>query len=353
MRPSKKTLKVDVLDSRLRGNDNQKHSLLAFYLRLHKNLGINLALMATHFTFPSHLLSTDGLSRGDTLELLALASDYYTRNQATDKKHSILKGRTLINLFFENSTRTRTSFELAGKRLGMDVINIAAANSSAKKGESLIDTAKTLSAMQLDALVIRHASSGAARLIAGYVACPVINAGDGSHQHPTQALLDAFTILHHKGNIEGLTVAICGDIAHSRVARSNLYLLQTLGAKVRLIAPPQLLPNTPEQFGAEIHYSMKTGLKDADVVMMLRVQTERVQGPIMASVREYFHLYGLDKTKLAFARPDALVLHPGPMNRGVEIASDVADDVERSGVLDQVEAGVAVRQAILESIVRS
>lgn len=308
--------------------------------------------MAIDLTFPAHLLSTDGLSRADALALLALAKDYYTRNQQTDKKHSILKGRTLINLFFENSTRTRTSFELAGKRMGMDVINISASGSSTKKGESLIDTVKTLSAMQLDALVIRHASSGAARLIADYVACPVINAGDGSHQHPTQALLDAFTIAHHKGRLEGLTVAICGDIAHSRVARSNLYLLQTLGAKVRLIAPPQLLPNTPQQFGAEIHYSMKTGLKDADVVMMLRVQTERVEGPIMASVREYFHLYGLDKTKLAFAKPDALVMHPGPMNRGVEIASDIADDIECSAVLDQVEAGVAVRQAILEKMLK-
>lgn len=311
--------------------------------------------MTTHSTslaFPSHLLSTDGLSSADALALLAHAATHYARNQHTDKKHSVLKGRTLINLFFENSTRTRTSFELAGKRLGMDVINISAAGSSTKKGESLIDTTKTLSAMQLDALVIRHASSGAPRLIADYVACPVINAGDGSHQHPTQALLDAFTIMHHKKVLHGLTVAICGDIAHSRVARSNLYLLQTLGARVRLIAPPQLLPNTPEQFGAEVHYSMKAGLKDADVVMMLRVQTERVEGPIMASVREYFHLYGLDKTKLAFAKPDALVMHPGPMNRGVEIASDVADDVERSAVLDQVEAGVAVRQAILEMMLK-
>ena len=300
--------------------------------------------------FPQHLLSTVSLSAADATALLDLAQAHYTRNQQPDKKHPILKGRTHINLFFENSTRTRTSFELAGKRLGMDVINISAAASSVKKGESLLDTAKTLDAMNPDVVVMRHAGSGSAELVANHIKAKLINAGDGTHQHPTQALLDAFTIRHHKGKLGGLTVAICGDIAGSRVARSNIALLKTLGATVRLIAPPTLMPSQAHTLGCELHYHMKDGLKDADVVMMLRIQYERMSGGAIPSVREYFHLYGLDYTKLKSAKPDALVLHPGPMNRGVEISGELADDLERSGILDQVEAGVAVRMAILEKL---
>lgn len=297
--------------------------------------------------FPRHLLTTHGLSGGDAISLLDLAQSYFTRNQQADKKHAILKGRTQINLFFENSTRTRTSFELAGKRLGMDVINISAAVSSVKKGESLLDTAKTLDAMNPDIVVMRHAGSGSAALVAGHIKAKLINAGDGSHQHPSQALLDAFTIRHHKGTLDGLVVAICGDIANSRVARSNLALLKTLGATVRLVAPPTLMPSQAHTLGCELHYHMKDGLRDADVVMMLRIQNERMSGAV-PSIREYFHLYGLDYAKLSVAKPNALVLHPGPMNRGVEISGELADDLERSAILDQVEAGVAVRQAILE-----
>lgn len=306
---------------------------------------------ASILSYPRHLLSTVGLGAADAMAILDLAQSHYARNQRADKKHPVLKGRTHINLFFENSTRTRTSFELAGKRLGMDVINISAAASSVKKGESLLDTAKTLDAMNPDVVVMRHAGSGAATLVARHINAKLINAGDGSHQHPTQALLDAFTIRHHKKEIEGLTVAICGDIAGSRVARSNIALLHTLGAKVRLVAPPTLMPSQAHTLGCELSYHMKDGLADADVVMMLRIQYERMSaGGAVPSVREYFHLYGLDYEKLKAAKPDALVMHPGPMNRGVEISGELADDVARSAILDQVESGVAVRMAILEKL---
>jgi aspartate carbamoyltransferase catalytic subunit len=302
------------------------------------------------FDYPKHLLSTERLSASDIHALLELATGYYTRNREIDKKHPILRGLTLINLFYENSTRTRTSFELAGKRLGMDVVNISGSGSSASKGENLLDSARTLNAMQPDAIVIRHAASGSAELIARHIDCKVINAGDGSHQHPTQALLDAFTITRRKGDIRGLTIAICGDVAHSRVARSNIALLKTMGANVRLIAPPQLMPSRPEQLGCTLHYSLDEGLKDADVVMMLRVQTERMQGAAIPTIREYFTRFGLSHARLAHAKPDVLVLHPGPINRGVEITGELADDLEKNAILDQVEAGVAVRQAILEKM---
>ncbi len=294
-----------------------------------------------------HLLGIDGISRQDAMEYLELAQSYIAKNRAADKKHSILKGRTLINLFFENSTRTRTSFELAGKRLGMDVINMSVASSSTKKGETLIDTAMTLNAMHPDVIAVRHSESGAVHLLARKVNCSVINAGDGWHEHPTQALLDALAILQHRGKIEGLLVAICGDILHSRVARSNIMLLKLLGAKVRIIAPRTLMPAAPESFGVEIYHDMRKGLAGVDIIMMLRLQMERMDSNFVPSVREYFHFYGLDHEKLSYAQPDALVMHPGPINRGVEIDTDLADDIDRSIILDQVEMGVAVRQAVL------
>jgi aspartate carbamoyltransferase catalytic subunit len=297
---------------------------------------------------PRHLLGIDGLTRADAEQILAMARHYIAKNREDDKKHAILKGRTLINLFFENSTRTRTSFELAGKRLGADVINMSVATSSTKKGETLIDTAMTLNAMHPDFIAVRHNESGAVHLLARKVNCPVINAGDGCHEHPTQALLDALAILEHRGSIEGLTIAICGDVLHSRVARSNMKLLRLLGAKVRIIAPATLMPACPESFGVTPFFDMRKGLEGCDIIMMLRLQMERMQRNFVPSVREYFHFWGLDREKLAYAKPDALIMHPGPINRGVEIATEVADDIERSIILDQVEMGVAVRQAVLE-----
>lgn len=300
-----------------------------------------------------HLLAIDGLSREDVYQILDLAREYALKNREGDKKHPILKGRTLINLFFENSTRTRTSFELAGKRLGADVINMSVAASSVKKGETLIDTAMTLNAMHPDFIAVRHPESGAVHLLARKVECSVINGGDGCHAHPTQALLDAMTIFEHKGRIEGLTVAICGDILHSRVARSNMALLTLMGAKVRIIAPPTLMPPYPDMYGVEAYHDMRKGLKDCDIIMMLRLQLERMQGNFIPSLREYFHFYGLDYDKLSYAKPDALIMHPGPINRGVEIDSLLADDINRSAILQQVEMGVAVRQAVLELLSRS
>jgi aspartate carbamoyltransferase catalytic subunit len=295
-----------------------------------------------------HLLGIDGLARSDAEAILKLAQSYIEKNRQSDKKHAILKGRTLINLFFENSTRTRTSFELAGKRLGADVINMSVASSSTKKGETLIDTAMTLNAMHPDFIAVRHPDSGAVHLLARKVECSVINAGDGCHEHPTQALLDALTILQHRNKIEGLTVAICGDVLHSRVARSNMKLLNLLGAKVRIIAPATLMPTAPESFGVTPYFDMKKGLEGVDIIMMLRLQTERMQRNFIPSIREYFHFWGLDRKKLAYAKPDALIMHPGPINRGVEIDTELADDIDRSIILDQVEMGVAVRQAVLE-----
>jgi aspartate carbamoyltransferase catalytic subunit len=295
-----------------------------------------------------HLLGIDGLSREDVYAILELARGYVAKNREADKKHAILKGRTLINLFFENSTRTRTSFELAGKRLGADVINMSVSSSSVKKGETLIDTAMTLNAMHPDFIAVRHPESGAPHLLARKVNCSVINSGDGCHEHPTQALLDALAILQSKQKIEGLTIAICGDILHSRVARSNMKLLTLLGAKVRVVAPPTLMPASPQSFGVTPYFDMRKGLEGCDIIMMLRLQMERMESNFIPSVREYFHFWGLDEEKLTFAKPDALIMHPGPINRGVEIDTRLADDINRSLILDQVEMGVAVRQAVLE-----
>ena len=300
-----------------------------------------------------HLLGIEGLTRSDIDNLLDRSDGYVEQNRRADKKNAFLRGRTLINLFFENSTRTRTSFELACKRLGGDVINMSVGTSSIKKGESLIDTAMTLNAMHPDALVVRHGESGAVHLLAQKVNCAVVNGGDGSHEHPTQALLDALTIRRRLGHLEGLDVAICGDVTHSRVARSNIHLLSIMGARVRVVAPPTLLPSGIERMGVEVNHDMRTGLKGCDIVMMLRLQTERMRGSFVPSVREYFRYYGLDETKLRLAKPDALIMHPGPMNRGVEIDSVVADDIDRSLIREQVEMGVAVRMAVLEALVEN
>ena len=278
-----------------------------------------------------------------------MAEEAVEVSRQVEKKRSILRGRTQINLFFEASTRTQASFELAGKRLGADVMNMAVANSSMKKGETLIDTAVTLNAMRPDIIIVRHDQAGAVNLLARKVDCSVVNAGDGAHEHPTQALLDALTIRRRKGRIAGLVVAICGDVAHSRVARSNLILLSALGARVRVIAPSTLLPAGIERMGTEVFCDMRRGLAGADIVMMLRLQLERMQGAYVPSLKEYFHFFGLDEEKLALAAPDALVMHPGPMNRGVEIDSAVADGPQ-SLINEQVEMGVAVRMAVLEAL---
>ncbi len=273
-------------------------------------------------------------------------------NRSGKTARDLLRGKTLINLFFEDSTRTRTSFELAGKRLGADVINMSVATSSVNKGETLLDTAATLNAMQCDLLVARHDQSGAPSLLAQKVDAAVINAGDGMHEHPTQALLDALTIRRRKGRLQGLEVAICGDIGHSRVARSNIHLLTAMGSRVRVVGPPTLLPQGVEELGVAVFHDMRAGLAGVDIVMMLRLQRERMAGGQVPSVREFFRFYGLDEEKLSYARPDALVMHPGPMNRGVEIESRVADDPERSLIREQVEMGVAVRMAVLDTLAR-
>jgi aspartate carbamoyltransferase catalytic subunit len=299
-----------------------------------------------------HLLGIEGLTPDDISHVLDLADGYVELNRQAEKKNALLRGRTLINCFFENSTRTRTSFEVAGKRLGADVINMAVQASSMRKGETLIDTAMTLNAMHPDVLVVRHPESGAVQLLSEKVDCAVINAGDGSHEHPTQALLDALTIRRRKHRLGGLTVAICGDVLHSRVARSNIALLTVMGARVRVVAPRTLLPAAVERLGVEVFHDMAAGLKDVDIVMMLRLQTERMHGSFVPSTREYFHFFGLDYAKLKLAKPDALIMHPGPMNRGVEIGSEVADDIDRSLIRHQVEMGVAVRMACLEILAR-
>ncbi len=297
-----------------------------------------------------HLLGIEGLKADEITYLLDRAESYVAQNRQAGTRLSLLRGRTLMNLFFESSTRTRMSFELAGKRLGADVINMSVEGSSIKKGETLMDTAMTLNAMRPDVLVVRHSDSGAVALLAQKVSCSVINGGDGAHEHPTQALLDALTIRRRKGRIEGLVVTICGDISHSRVARSNIQLLNIMGAQVRVVAPPTLLPPMVERLGVEVYNDMRRGLAGCDIVMMLRLQSERMNGSYVPSLSEYFHFYGLDRAKLAVASPDALVMHPGPMNRGVEIDTDLADDIDRSAIAEQVEVGVAIRMACLEAL---
>ena len=300
-----------------------------------------------------HLLGIEGLAQSAILEILDKAEKYADLNLKTHKHADVLAGLTQINMFFENSTRTQASFELAGKRLGADVMNMQVHGSSIKKGETLVDTALTLNAMRPDLLVVRHPHSGAVDLLSQKVNCSVINAGDGQHEHPTQALLDALTIRRAKGRLHRLNIAICGDIAHSRVARSNLLLLGKMENRIRLIGPPTLMPSQISEFGVEVYHDMHAGLRDVDVVMMLRLQKERMDGGFIPSVREYFQRYGLDYKKLSHAKDDAIVMHPGPMNRGVEIDGDIADDVTRSVIQEQVEMGVAVRMAIMELLSRN
>jgi aspartate carbamoyltransferase catalytic subunit len=311
--------------------------------------------MSEQFThrFPhKHLLGIEGLSPHDIRALLDLAETKVNVSRQSDKRQATLQGRTQINLFFEASTRTQSSFEIAGKRLGADVMNMSVSSSSLKKGETLIDTAVTLNAMRPDIIVVRHAASGAVHLLAQKVSCAVINAGDGAHEHPTQALLDALSIRRAKGRIERLTIAICGDIKHSRVARSNILLLNALDARVRVCGPSTLLPSGIERMGCEVTTDMKEALQGADIVMMLRLQTERMHGALVPSAREYFRYYGLDPDKLAYAKKDALIMHPGPMNRGVEIDPVLADG-PRSLIRDQVEMGVATRMAVLEALAQN
>ncbi len=300
-----------------------------------------------------HLLGIEHLAPDEIRTVLDLADRYVDLNRSPDKHSDALAGLTQVNMFFESSTRTQASFEIAGKRLGADVMNMAMQASSIKKGETLIDTALTLNAMHPDLLVVRHPHSGAVDLLAQKVNCAVLNAGDGRHEHPTQALLDALTIRRRKGRLHRLSVAICGDIAHSRVARSNIFLLGKMENRVRLIGPPTLLPAGVRGWGVEVFHDMAEGLKDVDVVMMLRLQKERMDGAFIPSEREYYHRFGLDGDKLRSAKPDAIVMHPGPMNRGVEIDGTLADDINRSVIQEQVEMGVAVRMAAMDLLARN
>ena len=317
-----------------------------FYITKNNNIFIN------NFK-KRHLLGIEGLNKNEISSILNRADDIVTNSKINYSKNHLYRGKTLVNLFFEDSTRTKTSFELAAKRLGLDVINMQIETSSIRKGESLLDTAMTLNAMRPDILVIRHALSGTPHLLANKVKCSVINAGDGKHEHPTQALLDALAIKKRKKKIKGLKVAICGDIAHSRVARSNIKLLITMGASVNIIAPSTLLPSGDNLLGAKSYTNMQKGLSGADIVMILRLQLERMHGTYIPSAKEYFKFYGLDRNKLSYAKEDALVMHPGPINRGVEIDSELADDINRTLILEQVELGVAIRMSVIEHLLNN
>ncbi len=299
-----------------------------------------------------HLLGIAQLSREDILGLLDSADRWFAMARDEVRSARVLLGRTVVNLFFESSTRTRTSFEVAGKRLGADVVNVSPQTSSVTKGETLLDTVRNLEALRADTIVLRHPASGAAAFIASRVRTSIVNAGDGSHEHPTQGLLDAFTIRRHKGDIRGLVVAICGDVLHSRVARSDALLLGALGAEVRICGPRTLLPRHAESLGptVKVFTAIDDAVRDADAVVMLRIQTERLAGAMIASTREYARTFGLNARVLGLAKPDAIVMHPGPINRGVEIDPRIADG-PRSVILDQVEAGVAVRMAVLEGVI--
>ena len=298
-----------------------------------------------------HLLGLEGLPAEEILHVLDTAKSFVEISERDIKKVPTLRGKTVINLFYENSTRTRTSFEIAAKRLSADTINISASSSSVQKGETLADTARNLEAMRPDAIVVRHPSSGACHLLARHVSCPIVNAGDGCHEHPTQALLDLLTIREHRGEIAGLTVAIVGDLLHSRVGRSNLHALRTLGAKVRLVGPPTLLPREFAQFGVELHSTLADGVRDADVIMMLRIQRERQSSNYFPTVDEYSHYYCLTEEAVRLAKPHVIILHPGPVNRGLEISSAVADG-PYSVIMHQVTNGVAVRMALLYLLIQ-
>jgi aspartate carbamoyltransferase catalytic subunit len=298
-----------------------------------------------------HLISIDQLDARDVLQILDAASVFIEVSRRPVRKVPSLRGKTIINMFFEASTRTRTSFELAGKRLSADVVNISSSGSSVSKGESLFDTCKTIEAMHADVVVMRHPASGAPHFVAQRVGCSVVNGGDGSHSHPTQALLDAFAIRNKLGRLDNLKVAIVGDIAHSRVARSNARLLGLFGSEVRFCAPRTLMPAGVETLGVKVFHELEPALEGVDVVMLLRIQRERLEGPLLPSLREYSRTWGVSQKHLSVTAPHAIVMHPGPMNRGVEINSALADG-ERSVILDQVEAGVAVRMAVLYLLAR-
>jgi aspartate carbamoyltransferase catalytic subunit len=303
------------------------------------------------YDFPHrHLISVADLNPLDIQLIFERAAHWRAVNRTPDKSSDGLSGLTVLNLFFEASTRTQGSFEMAGQRLGADVVNFAIQHSSASKGESLSDTARTLAAMQPDILVVRHNAAGAPKYLADQTGLSVVNAGDGMHEHPTQALLDAFTLSQHWGEVGGHRILIVGDILHSRVARSNIGLLNILGAEIRLCAPPTLLPVDVDQWGVEVFHDLDEALEGCNAVMALRQQKERMSGGFVPSGREFFHLFGLTHERMERAAPDALVLHPGPMNRGVEIHTKLADDPERSVILEQVENGVAIRMAVLEMI---
>ncbi len=295
-----------------------------------------------------HLLGIQDLTVSDVNLILSESKKFISLNKSKNKKNDTLRGKTQINLFFEPSTRTQSSFELAGKRLGADVMSMNITNSAIKKGETLIDTAMTLNAMHPDIIVVRHQDSGACNLLSQKVNCAVLNAGDGRREHPTQALLDALTIIDRKNKIQGLRIAICGDILHSRVARSNIYLLNMLGAEVNIVGPSNLLPKDINKLGVNVFSDMKKGLKNCDIVMMLRLQNERMTSSFLSSNREYYEYYGLTPNKLKEAKSDALIMHPGPMNRGIEIDTKLADDINKSVIKEQVELGVAVRMACLK-----
>ena len=297
------------------------------------------------------LLSINELSENEIISILNNANKYYHDNKITAKK-KVLNNFTQINLFFENSTRTQVSFEIAGTLLGANVVNFPLNNSSQSKGETLLDLAATLNSMNPDILVIRHPNSGAVQLISEKVDCPVVNAGDGNHEHPTQALLDILTIKKRIGRIDNLKIAICGDIAHSRVARSNIFCHKKLGNKIRVIGPKTLIPKDIHKLGVQVFYNMIEGLRDIDVVMVLRLQKERMDGGYFSSEREYFHLYGLDDRKMRYAKPSAIIMHPGPMNRGIEIDGDLADNLDKSVITMQVEAGLAIRMSVLELLIK-
>ena len=297
------------------------------------------------------LLSINELSENEIISIINNANNYYHDNKITAKK-TVLNNFTQINLFFENSTRTQVSFEIAGTLLGANVVNFPFNNSSQSKGETLLDLAATLNSMNPDILIIRHPNSGAVQLISEKVDCPVVNAGDGNHEHPTQALLDILTIKKRIGRIDNLKIAICGDIAHSRVARSNIFCHKKLGNKIRVIGPKTLIPKDIDKLGVQVFYNMIEGLRDIDVVMVLRLQKERMDGGYFSSEREYFHLYGLDDRKMRYAKPSAIIMHPGPMNRGIEIDGDLADNLDKSVITMQVEAGLAIRMSILELLLK-
>ncbi len=297
------------------------------------------------------LLSINELSKSEIISIINNANSYYNDNKISSKK-KVLNNFTQINLFFENSTRTQVSFEIAGTLLGANVVNFPFNNSSQSKGETLLDLAATLNSMNPDILIIRHPNSGAVQLISEKVDCPVVNAGDGNHEHPTQALLDILTIKKRIGRIDNLKIAICGDIAHSRVARSNIFCHKKLGNKIRVIGPKTLIPKDIDKLGVQVFYNMIEGLRDIDVVMVLRLQKERMDGGYFSSEREYFHLYGLDDRKMKYAKPSAIIMHPGPMNRGIEIDGDLADNLDKSVITMQVEAGLAIRMSILELLLK-